>query len=140
MYFLIAPALVLAGIIYLVLIYNGLVNCKNNVAKAWANIDVLLKQRHDELPKLIDTCKQYMQFEQETLEKVIKARGLAAKASQAQNLRAMGAAEGLLMQRPGLFVRLGRILSRTEIQRTISTSASPDYRAGEHHRRPSRVL
>jgi len=47
-------------VVYGVMLFNSLVNIKNNVSKAWANIDVLLKQRHDELPKLIDTCKQYM--------------------------------------------------------------------------------
>lgn len=86
----------LVVVIYLVIVYNGLVICKNNVAKAWANIDVLLKQRHDELPKLIDTCKQYMQFEQETLEKVIKARGQVIRASESQNLSALGKAESQL--------------------------------------------
>ena len=62
--------LVAIFLIYSVSIYNGLVNLKHNVSKAWANIDVLLKQRHDELPKLVETCKQYMKFEQDTLEKV----------------------------------------------------------------------
>lgn len=85
-------------VIYLVIVYNGLVNCKNNVNKAWANIDVLLKQRHDELPKLVDTCKQYMQFEQETLEKVIQARSKVERASQAHNLPALGQAENQLRQ------------------------------------------
>jgi LemA protein len=55
-------------------IYNGLVMLKNNIDKAWANIDVLLKQRHDELPKLIETCKGYMKYEQGVLEGVTKAR------------------------------------------------------------------
>ena len=58
------------ALIYLVMIYNNLVQVKHNVAKSWANIDVLLKQRHDELPKLVETCKQYMKFEQGTLQKV----------------------------------------------------------------------
>ena len=53
----------------LVMIYNNLVEVKHNVAKAWANIDVLLKQRHDELPKRVETCKQSMKFEQDTLQK-----------------------------------------------------------------------
>ncbi len=57
-----------------VFIFNQLVTLKHNVGKAWSNIDILPKQRHDELPKLIETCKQYMQFEQETLEKVMQAR------------------------------------------------------------------
>ena len=55
---------------------------KHNVAKALANIDVLLKQRHDELPKLVQTCKQYMQYEQETLEKVMQARQFVPSAQQ----------------------------------------------------------
>jgi len=50
------------------------VRIKHNVSKAWSNIDVLLKQRHDEIPKLVETCKQYMKFEQDTLEKVMLAR------------------------------------------------------------------
>lgn len=50
---------VLAAVVaYAVMLYNNLVQVKHNVAKAWANIDVLLKQRHDELPKLVETCKQ----------------------------------------------------------------------------------
>ena len=56
------------------MIYNSLVQVKHNVSKAWANIDVLLKQRHDEMPKLVEVCKQYRQFEQDTLQKVIEAR------------------------------------------------------------------
>ena len=44
-----------------VVLYNGLVRLKHGVSKAWSNIDVLLKQRHEELPKLVETCKQYMQ-------------------------------------------------------------------------------
>ena len=61
----------LAGLVLVMVfcvgIYNGLVRLKNNVGKAWSNIDIVLKQRHDELPKLIETCKQYMKFEQDTL-------------------------------------------------------------------------
>ncbi|MGC1521331.1 MAG: LemA family protein [Steroidobacteraceae bacterium] len=86
-------ALSLALIVYLVGIYNGLVSLRENVKVAWANIDVLLKQRHDELPKLVDTCKRYMQFEQETLEKVMRARASVSLASSAGNVAAVGAAE-----------------------------------------------
>ena len=54
--------LVVVGVfIYFITIYNSLVRLRNDMDKAWANIDVLLKQRHDELPKLIETCKGYMQ-------------------------------------------------------------------------------
>ena len=74
--------ILLCGVAYLVIIYNNLVSLKHNVAKALANIDVLLKQRHDELPKLVQTCKQYMQYEQETLEKVMQARQFVPSAQQ----------------------------------------------------------
>lgn len=55
-------------------VYNGLIQVKNNIKKAWANIDVLLKQRHDELPKLIESVKGYMKHEKGTLEELTKAR------------------------------------------------------------------
>lgn len=83
-------------VIFLIVVFNNLVMLKHNVAKAWANIDVLLKQRHDELPKLVETCKQYMKFEQETLEKVMLARSRVADARQQQDIGALGAAEGAL--------------------------------------------
>ncbi len=89
-------ALIVAVIIYAIVIYNRLVNLKHNVTKAWSNIDVLLKQRHDELPKLVATCKEYMKYEQATLEKVVDARGRAAEARSAGDIDALGAAEGAL--------------------------------------------
>jgi LemA protein len=66
--------IVLVAGVYFVSIYNGLISVKNNIDKAWANVDVLLKQRHDEIPKLVDICKGYMAHESGTLEAVIKAR------------------------------------------------------------------
>jgi LemA protein len=82
--------------VYAAMIYNGLVNVKHAVTKSWANIDVLLKQRHDELPKLIEVCKQYKQFEQDTLERVVRARSLVQQAREKQDVGALGAAEGML--------------------------------------------
>jgi LemA protein len=67
--------LIVVGIImYIVGIYNNLVTLKNDIDRSFANIDVILKQRHDELPKLIETCKGYMQYEQKTLLAVTEAR------------------------------------------------------------------
>ncbi|HXT66669.1 MAG TPA: LemA family protein [Nitrospiraceae bacterium] len=54
--------------------YNMLVRLANNIDKAWSNIDVILKQRHDELPKLVQVCNSYMTHERETLESVTNAR------------------------------------------------------------------
>jgi LemA protein len=72
---------VVAFVVYAVSIYNSLVRLKNDIDKAWANIDVMLKQRHDELPKLIDTCKGYMQYEQKTFTMVTEARNAYQKAT-----------------------------------------------------------
>ena len=83
-------------IVYAIMLYNNLVQIKHNVTKAWANIDVLLKQRHDELPKLVETCKQYMKFEQDTLTKVMEARSTVSTAREQQNIGALGQAEGTL--------------------------------------------
>ncbi len=66
--------------VYLITIYNSLIRLKNDIDKAWANIDVLLKQRHDELPKLIETCKGYMQYEQKTFQMITEARTAYLKA------------------------------------------------------------
>jgi LemA protein len=105
------------AIIYAITIYNGLVNLKHAVSKAWANIDVLLKQRHDELPKLVETCKQYMQYEQETLEKVMQARSAVSAARQKGDIGALGAAEGQLR------LGLGNLFAVAE--------AYPDLKANE---------
>lgn len=59
---------------YFISIYNSLVRLKNNINKAWSNIDVLLKQRHDELTKLMNTVKGYMKYEEKVLTEVTKAR------------------------------------------------------------------
>lgn len=60
--------------VYAVGIYNTLVRLSNDIGKAWSNIDVILKQRHDELPKLVEVCNSYMTYERETLEAITKAR------------------------------------------------------------------
>ena len=71
---------IVGAIGYLLMLYNGLIAVKNNVDKAWANIDVLLKQRHDELPNLMEVCKGYMKYEGDTFERVTKARSMYAQA------------------------------------------------------------
>ncbi len=71
----------ITGVTYGVGIYNSLVHVRNNVNKTFNNIDVTLQQRHDELPKLVDTCKSYMRYEKEMLENLINLREHYGKAS-----------------------------------------------------------
>jgi LemA protein len=81
----------LAG--YLIGIYNGLVRVSAAVKLAWSNIDVLLVQRHDELPKLVEVCRQYMQYESDTLERVMRARNGIDVARSSGNVSSLGLAE-----------------------------------------------
>src|SRR5690554_7655131 len=67
-------------LVYAITLYNQLVSVKHGVTQAWSNIDVLLRQRHEELPKLVEACRQYMQYEQATLERVISARNAVGQA------------------------------------------------------------
>jgi LemA protein len=87
-----------AIVLYLISIYNHLVRLNHNVSQAWSNIDVLLKQRHDEIPKLVDTCKAYMRHEQDTLLKVTQARTRVMNAANDQNVASLGLAEGALRE------------------------------------------
>jgi LemA protein len=68
-------------LVYIVILYNGLVRLRNDNDRAWANIDVLLKQRHDEIPNLVETVKGYMQHEQQTLLAVTQARAASMNAA-----------------------------------------------------------
>jgi LemA protein len=104
--------------IYAITLYNNLVALKHNVDKAWSNIDVLLKQRHDELPKLVETCKQYMGYEQETLEKVMQARAAVFSAREKGDVGALGPAETQLR------VGLGSLFAVAE--------AYPDLKANQN--------
>ncbi len=94
--------IVLAGVsltlVWLVLIYNRLVTVRNDVQSSWKQIDVQLKRRHDLIPNLVSTVKGSMEFEQDTLEKVISAR---AKAVSAGTPASKAEAENMLTQALG---------------------------------------
>ncbi|WP_339845080.1 LemA family protein [uncultured Halopseudomonas sp.] len=89
-------AVLIVAFLYAALLYNQLVSIKHAVSKAWANIDVLMRQRHDELPKLVEACRRYMQHEQETLEQVVKARNAVAEAREQSDVKGVGRAETML--------------------------------------------
>jgi LemA protein len=93
--------LLIVGVaIYVVILYNELVRLRNDNDRAWANIDVLLKQRHDEIPNLVETVKGYMQHEQQTLVAVTQARAASINAASVRqkaqaDLMMTGALRGL---------------------------------------------
>ncbi|MCB1060776.1 MAG: LemA family protein [Calditrichaeota bacterium] len=79
--FLVILGLIVVLAIWIIGLYNGLVTLRNQVKGAWSQIDVQLKRRHDLIPNLVEVVKDYMSYEQETLEKVIKARNTAVSAT-----------------------------------------------------------
>jgi len=97
------PLIVVIAIIavvtfWAIVVYNGLVGLKNQVEGAWRQIDVQLKRRCDLIPNLVNTVKGAMEFEKETLTRVIEARG---KAMGATGVREKGAAENMLTEALG---------------------------------------
>ena len=124
--FLIFLALIAAVVMYAIGIYNSLINLRNRVKNAFAQIDVQLTRRHDLIPNLIEAVKGYMKHERETLEAVINARNSAvssldaAKAdpSNAEAIKKLGASEGALGS------ALGRLFALSE--------AYPDLKANQN--------
>ena len=88
----IVGVLVVGGLLWAVLAYNGLVTARNRIEGAYAQIDVQLHRRHDLIPNLVETVKGYAAHERDTLEAVIAARnaamsaGTPAEAAQAENV------------------------------------------------------
>jgi LemA protein len=107
--------------LYFVLIFNRLVSLKHETLKAWSNIDVLIRQRHEELPKLVEACKQYLRHERETLSEVLQARADVSNANACHDIKRLGEAE----------VQLRRSVSRL----LAVVEAYPVLRADQSFRR-----
>src|SRR5690348_17825287 len=96
--------IVVAAVVWLIAIYNGLVASRNRFKNAFAQIDVQLKRRYDLIPNLVETAKGYIKHERQTLEAVIKARNSAVAAAHAAGanpgnpaaMQQLGQAEGAL--------------------------------------------
>jgi len=126
MTFLIFLAVIAAIVMFLIGIYNSLINLRNRVKNAFAQIDVQLTRRYDLIPNLVEAVKGYMKHERETLEAVIKARNMAASALDAANadpanaaaMKKLGGAEGALSS------VLGRLFALSE--------SYPDLKANQN--------
>src|SRR3989475_13093902 len=113
---LIFLAIVVAVIVWIVSIYNGLVSARNRFKNAYAQIDVQLKRRYDLIPTLVETAKGYIKHERETLEAVTKARNIAYAASQtaAANPGDASAVKSLISAESGLTGALSRLMVVSE--------------------------
>jgi len=124
--FLIFLAIIAAIVFWVISIYNRLINERNRVRNAFAQIDVQLTRRHDLIPNLVEAVKGYMKHERETLEAVVKARNAAVSAldtakadpANAKAIQELGASEG------ALGAVLGRLFALSE--------AYPDLKANQN--------
>lgn len=109
-------AIPLALVIFVIAMYNGLVQLRNRYKNAFAQIDVQLKRRHDLIPNLVETAKGFMKHERETLEAVIQARNAAESARQQANANVGDATaiQGLANAESGLGGTLGRLFALSE--------------------------
>jgi LemA protein len=114
----VVAAMALVILVYTIVIYNGLIRLKNNVERAFANIEVLLKQRHTELPLLVEVCKGYMKHEQQVLLAITEARSRVYSAQENHDVRGLGRAETLMR------TSLSQLFARCE--------AYPDLKANEN--------
>jgi len=112
--FLIVAAVV-AALAYFVMLYNSLVQVKNNVDQAWSNIDVLLKQRADELGKLIDAVKAYLGYERDLLTRLTTLRTQVARG---------GADAARLAAEKELSAGVGRLLAVAENYPDLKSSGN----------------
>jgi len=116
--------IVAALIAYAIAIYNGLVGVKHQVDQAWSNIDVLLKQRHDELPKLIDVVRGHAGYERDLIERITALRARTGSGgSDAQRLAAedeLSRGIGRLFATAEAYPDLKASTSYVELQRRIS--------------------
>jgi LemA protein len=83
-------------VLWVIMIYNGLVSMRQRVGQSFADIDVQLRQRHDLIPNLVETVKGYAAHERGTLEAVIQARNAAVAVSGQQGSAAQVGAENML--------------------------------------------
>ena len=102
-------------VIYAIALYNGLVQKRNRVDNAWAQIEVQLKRRHDLIPNLVETVKGYAAHERGTFEAVTNARAAAVGA---QGPAQAAAAEGILSQ------ALGRLFAVAEAYPDLKASTN----------------
>ena len=119
-------AVVVAVVVWVMAMYNGLVTLRNRFRNAFSQIDVQLKRRYDLIPNLVETAKGYMAHERQTLDAVIAARAGAVQAAQ-RAAGAPGGAEamrGLAQAEAGLAGALGRLFAVVE--------AYPQLKANEN--------
>jgi LemA protein len=113
-------ALLAIALGYALFAYRRLARLNHDTAKAWSGIEDLLKQRHEEAQRLVETCKGSMRYEKDILERILRTLAEIAAAREARNLRALGQAEGHL--------------KRAMKQLSAAANAHPDLKLSQSYR------
>ncbi len=123
---LVILAIIVFGVLFVVSIYNKLIQLKNRFKNAFAQIDVQLKRRYDLIPNLVETAKGYLRHERDVLEAVIRARNMASNAMEkaAADPGNTEAIQGLIGAENTLTGTLGRLFALVE--------AYPDLKANQN--------
>jgi LemA protein len=124
--FLVVVAVLVAAVVFVVGLYNGLVRLRNASKNAFSQIDVQLKRRHDLIPNLVETAKGYLKHERETLEAVVRARSAAvsATAAAAASPGDPAAMKGLAGAEGALGASLSRLLAVAESYPALKADAT----------------
>jgi LemA protein len=114
---LLAFAVIVIAVVWFVTAYNNLTTASRRAARAWGNVDALLRQRHDELPRFLDACRPHLMHDKALLDRILDARNLVFGARQARDTAALGRAEN------ELHIALGALIALAE--------ARPEFKADE---------
>ena len=115
---LIAFAVIVIAMVWFVTAYNNLDAAAQRTAQAWGNVDAMLRQRHDELPRFLDACRPHLQHEQALFDRVLAARDAVFAARQTRDTAALGRAENELQ------LALGRLAALVETRPDLKTDDS----------------
>ena len=112
---LLAFAVIVIAVVWFVMAYNNLDASAARTAQAWGNVDAMLRQRHDELPRFLDACRPHVEHEQALFDRVLAARDAVFGARQTRDTAALGRAEHELT------AALGRLVALVEARPELAT-------------------
>jgi LemA protein len=113
-------AVIVGGMIWFVAAYNNLLAAAHRAAQAWGNLDALLRQRHDEIPRLLDALQPYAKHEQARVDRVLEASSTIFGARQTQDTALLSQAEAELDGALGELVALARNNPAAEADETLA--------------------
>ncbi len=114
-------AVIVVAMVWFVAAYNNLDAAAQRTAQAWGNVDAMLRQRHDELPRFLDACRPHVKHEPALFDKVLATRDAVFDARQARDTAALGRAENELRMSLGQLIALAEARPDPQADDTFAT-------------------